>query len=115
MSKKENLEKKKKLQKLKSRAEEVKKSAGQMMDEAESRWKKDFGRKYTSEERKDAWREVQTRKRYEDVGVSPIYGQNTSPNAFSRNSKDLDEKFGSRLTEDDKVPSTSKKRGRRQY
>ena len=108
---KKDLEKKKKLQKLKARAEEVKKGAGQMMDETERRFKKITGREMNPEERKDAWLETQTYKRYEDVGVSPIYANGK----FSRKTKDLEEKFGSRLTEDDIVPSTSKKRGRRQY
>ena len=59
----------------------------------------------------DAQLERQTAKRYEKVGVSPIY----SKGKFSRNSKELDKKLGNRLTEDDKVPSTSKKRNRAQY
>ena len=108
---KKDLEKKKKLQKLKARAEEVKKSAGQMQDESERRFKKLTGREMNPEERKDAWLENQTAKRYEDVGVSPIYAKGK----FSRKTKEIDEKYGSALTEDDKVPSTSKKRGRRQY
>lgn len=59
----------------------------------------------------DAQLERQTAKRYEKVGVSPIY----SKGKFSRNSKELDKKLGNRLTEDDKVPSTSKKKNRAQY
>ena len=76
MSKKENLEKKKKLQKLKSRAEEVKKSASQMQDESERRFKKLTGREMNPEERKDAWLENQTAARYDEEGaVSPIYAK----------------------------------------
>lgn len=75
MSKKENLEKKKKLQKLKSRAEEVKKSAGQMQDESEQRFKKLTGREMNPEERKDAWLENQAAARYPEGGVSPIYAK----------------------------------------
>lgn len=50
--------------------------------------------------------ENQTAKRYEKVGVSPIYSKGN----FSRNSKEFDEKYGNRLTEDDKVPASRKKR-----
>lgn len=84
---------------------------GEQLDNAEQRFKKLAGREMNPEERKDAWGEIQTGKRYEKVGVSPIYEKGK----FSRKTKELEEKFGSRLTEDDKVPSTSKKRGRRQY
>ena len=55
--------------------------------------------------------EQQVAKRYEKVGVSPIYSKGN----FNKNSNNVEEKLGSRLTEDDKVSSTSKKRARRQY
>lgn len=59
----------------------------------------------------DANVENQLYKRYEKVGVSPIY----SHGAFDRTDKEQDEKLGNRITEDDKVPETSKKRNKRQY
>lgn len=55
---------------------------------------------------RDAQLERQTAKRYEKVGVSPIYSKGN----FSRNSKEFDKKYGNRLTEDDKVPASRKKR-----
>lgn len=108
MSKKEDLEKKKKVEQLKAKAEKVKKSAAQMQRDSEQRFEKAMGRKMNAEERKDAWLENQTAKRYEDVGVSPIYSKGN----FSRKSKMLDEKYGNRLTEDDIVPSISKRKKR---
>lgn len=55
--------------------------------------------------------ENQTAKRYEKVGVSPIY----SKGKLSREDKEQDERLGNRLTEDDKVTEKSKKRNKRQY
>lgn len=55
--------------------------------------------------------ENQTAKRYEKVGVSPIY----SRGKFDRSDKEYDKKYGKRLTEDDKVTENSKKRNKSQY
>ena len=46
------------------------KSTSQLMQEAEGRWKKSFGRGYTPKERQGAWEEITTGKKYGDV--SPI-------------------------------------------
>ena len=55
---------------------------------------------------RDAQWENQTAKRYEKVGVSPIYSNGN----FNKNSKELNEKLGNRLTEDDKVYASRKKK-----
>ena len=68
-------------------------------------------KKKTSLGDRDAQLETQTAKRYEKVGVSPIYSKGN----FSRNTKEIDEKLGNRLTEDDKVASKSKKKNKSQY
>ena len=65
----------------------------------------------TGQVKNEAMREQQVANRYSKVPVSPIY----SNGRFSRNSDAQIDKNGNRLTEDDKVPSTSKKKNRRQY
>lgn len=97
------LEKKKKINKLKEIAEAASKTVGSMGKDLLE--KKNKTNKVSLGDR-DAQTENQTAKRYEKVGVSPIYSKGN----FSRNSKELDEKYGNRLTEDDKVPASRKKR-----
>lgn len=82
-----------------------------MQKNSEKRFEKLTGRKMSGQEWKDAWLENQAAERYSKVGVSPIYSNGN----FSRNTKEIDEKLGNRLTEDDKVSSTSKKRNKSQY
>lgn len=94
MSKKEDLEKQKKLERLKQRA-------GVLQARAVNK----------DNQNRDAELEQQTANRYEKVGVSPIYANGT----FSSNSKKQVERNGSRLTEDDEVPSKNKKKNKQQY
>lgn len=89
MSKKEDLIKAKKIRDLGNRSDLTEdekrkreletKSVSKLMDEAETRWKKDFGRGYTAEERKGAYEEITTGKKYKDI--SPI----TAKGDFNRN------------------------------
>lgn len=92
MSKKEDLEKNKKIKELK----EAREKSGVLAARAFAK----------STEKRDAENEIQTYERYKKVGVSPIY----SKGKFTANSQNLDDKYGSRLTEDDKVPTINKKR-----
>jgi len=105
VSKKKDLEKEKKIQKLKAKAEEVRESAGQMQDESEKRFKKLTGREMNPEERKDAWLENQTAARYPEGGVSPIYAKGN----FSRTTPK--DHFGNTgITQDDSDRIAKKKK-----
>lgn len=140
---KEELEKKKKINKLKEVAKAASQSVGSMVKSALKKEKekdiqsiktkienakkyralsdqdkikviKEEVKKNTAPGGKDfneANFENQTAKRYEKVGVSPIYAKGK----FDRSDKELDEKYGNRLTEDDEVTSKSKKRNKLQY
>lgn len=97
MSKKEDLEKKKKIEELKKAREKSGVLAGRTFAK--------------NTEKRDAENEIQTYERYKKVGVSPIYSKGN----FTANSQNLDDKYGSRLTEDDKVSSMNKKKKKQQY
>ena len=92
MSKKENLEKEKKIQELKKAREKAGIIAARTLGKAS--------------EQRDAEQENQTAKRYEKVGVSPIYSKGN----FTVNSQEQEEKIGNRLTEDDNVQKLKKKK-----
>lgn len=89
MSKKEELEKKKKIEALKQRRQEAidekrkndleTKSTPELINEAESRWKKSSGRGFTPEERQGARTEIETGKKYKDI--SPLMSKGN----FNRN------------------------------
>lgn len=103
MSKKEDLEKKKKIQVLKQKDQEAAhakatqdlktKSTSQLVDEAEGRWEKSYGRKFTPQEKQDAIDEIETGKKYGDV--SPLMSKGN----FNRNSEKRWENTG--ITQDD--------------
>ncbi len=80
MSKKEDLEKKKKMEILKKKSQEAldakrardleTKKTSQLVDEAEASWKKSFGKGFTPSQKEDARMEIEVGKKYKDV--SPI-------------------------------------------
>lgn len=93
MSKKEELEKKKKVEALRKREQEAK-STDELVNQSEASWKKSHGRGFTPEERQDARKEIEVGKKYKDV--SPIMSKGN----FNRNTPK--ENYGNTgITQDD--------------
>lgn len=89
MSKKEDIERKKKIQELKKAREEAGNQTARTLSKAT--------------EQRDLEQETQTAKRYKKVGVSPIYSRGvfTAKSNINENNK---------ITEDDKVDELKKKK-----